>query len=286
MEVHYFRGKYPNFGDDLNASLWTHVLPHDVLDQQDILLFGVGSILNEERISAYAGDPRRKAILGSGTSYGAPPSNLSDWHVHAVRGPLTASLIGRPGKAVTDAAILVADHADKYGVLRKQGGRIIVIPHHYSIDGARWAEAADRAGMTYVNPRSTVPEILSYIGQADLVITEAMHGAILSDTLRVPWIPISCSPDFDPFKWRDWALSMDLDFSPSRIAPSSAQKALSYWRKARSGPTYPPLPDRLDPDHPATQAMLADHLQSRYQKPGRQSGGQSRSAGAASHRMV
>ncbi|MDI1295520.1 MAG: polysaccharide pyruvyl transferase family protein, partial [bacterium] len=73
MEVHYFHGKHPNFGDDLNATLWQHVLPAAICETDDILLFGVGSILNEERISIFRNDRRRKIILGSGTSYGSPP---------------------------------------------------------------------------------------------------------------------------------------------------------------------------------------------------------------------
>ncbi|MDI1296694.1 MAG: polysaccharide pyruvyl transferase family protein [bacterium] len=178
-----------------------------------------------------------------------------------------------PDAAITDAAILVADHAANYVEDRPDGGsRTVIIPHHYSLDGARWAEVADAAGMRFVSPRSTVTEIVSQISNADLVITEAMHGAILADTLRVPWIPVQCSPDFDSFKWRDWAMSMDLTFSPIKVAPTSAQKALSYWRKSKAAHHYVPFPDSLDVSAPGMRDLLTDHLQSRYRSWGGSSG--------------
>jgi succinoglycan biosynthesis protein ExoV len=70
------------------------------------------------------------------------------------------------------------------------------------------------------------------------VVTEAMHGAIVADTLRIPWIPVVCSPEIATFKWRDWTASLDLPYRPIAIPPSSAFEALKH-RKLR-------LLDRLD----------------------------------------
>src|SRR3569623_1144475 len=61
-------------------------------------------------------------------------------------------------------------------------------------------------------------------------MTEAIHGAIVADTLRVPWIPVACSPEVAPFKWIDWTQSLGLDYRPIRLPPSSAWEALKHFK--------------------------------------------------------
>lgn len=37
-----------------------------------------------------------------------------------------------------------------------------------------------------------------------------MHGAIISDAFRIPWIPVKCFPFIDEFKWLDFTSSMNI----------------------------------------------------------------------------
>ena len=37
-----------------------------------------------------------------------------------------------------------------------------------------------------------------------------MHGAIVADALRVPWIPARLYGHFMEFKWRDWTESIEV----------------------------------------------------------------------------
>jgi succinoglycan biosynthesis protein ExoV len=53
------------------------------------------------------------------------------------------------------------------------------------------------------------------------VLTEAMHGAIVADTLRVPFVPLVSSREISSFKWMDWTLSMDLPYRPIRLPAST-----------------------------------------------------------------
>src|ERR1019366_6854573 len=71
---------------------------------------------------------------------------------------------------------------------------------------------------------------------AKLVVAEAMHGAIVADTLRIPWIAVECSPEILPFKWVDWCQSMDLPYKPFQLLPTSAWDAMKRRRVAASLP--------------------------------------------------
>ena len=49
------------------------------------------------------------------------------------------------------------------------------------------------------------------IGGARLVLSEAMHGAILADIARVPWQGFAFGGQFNQDKWLDWAEMFGLD---------------------------------------------------------------------------
>lgn len=89
-----------------------------------------------------------------------------------------------------------------------------------------------------------VPKILNQITRAKLAVTEAMHGAILANALRVPWIPVTTSPIINVFKWRDWTMSLGLDYRPILLGVSTRIERFRYERIARElkadGPLRPP----------------------------------------------
>jgi succinoglycan biosynthesis protein ExoV len=55
------------------------------------------------------------------------------------------------------------------------------------------------------------------INHTEVLLTEAMHGAIIADSLRVPWIPIVSNPSILSFKWDDWCQSLSLEYQPVYI---------------------------------------------------------------------
>jgi len=227
----YYRNSCGNFGDDLNEMIWRHLLPADVLDNGEILLVGIGSIFNHTVAAPSVTAGKRVFVIGSGAGYGPLPSGWREWTILAVRGPLTAPLIKRPELSITDAAALIANVQESRQPNRARND-IIFMPHYHSAERGRWSEVASKAGMIFVDPRWSVTIILKMFQQARLVMTEAMHGAIVADALRIPWIPLQACSEALSFKWQDWTLSVGLPYTPLKLPSSSAWESLCNRRVA------------------------------------------------------
>ncbi|MDG2528267.1 polysaccharide pyruvyl transferase family protein [Caulobacter endophyticus] len=255
MQVLHFHAEHGNFGDDLNESLWRRVLDPRVWDAPDTVLVGIGTILNADRLSRESLGDARVFILGSGAGYGrlAAPEIIESAKILAVRGPLTAALVSQPDRAATDGAALLATLPECQPIER--GARAAYIPHISSALTGDWAKVCQLADLDYIDPRWSVERVISAIQRADVVITEAMHGAILSDTLRVPWVPVVTSQKILDLKWHDWTRSLDLVYAPHFVAPARAKQALVQMRaRAKANP-----PSGV----PSNEALLAD-FRARY----------------------
>jgi succinoglycan biosynthesis protein ExoV len=141
MEIFYYKDPEGNFGDDLNALLWPDILPSKVMEADDLIIVGIGSIFNERRLKPLYSSSKRVVILGSGAAYRAIPRNIGGREVKAVRGPLTAAAIGLPNAAITDGAALLAV-APNLRPERQETNEILFIPHHCSLKPGRWDLAA------------------------------------------------------------------------------------------------------------------------------------------------
>lgn len=210
--------------------MWASLLPTGFLDDDDNDLFlGAGSIL-----WPHLPKDQTKHVIGSGWGgySGIPDVSDGSWNFVWVRGPLTAERLGiSPKLAIADAAIL----------LRKtplpaptSGGGIAFMPHFESTARGNWEAACKLAGLTYLDPRAEPDRLLAEIQGADMIITEAMHGAIVADALRTPWIGIVPFFPQHRMKWQDWAQSLEIPLRPVQLPPSSAVEAYTLITR-RSG---------------------------------------------------
>jgi len=87
-----------------------------------------------------------------------------------------------------------------------------------------------------------VEEVLNQIMQSEIVIAEAMHGAIVADTLRVPWIPSKAYNTINDFKWRDWAQSLSLPYHP---VPLKSLYSKEFMQTILNGKLGGKLPNAL-----------------------------------------
>lgn len=216
MKLFYYRDPVlRNFGDDLNPWLWEKLLPGQLDDGSDCLLVGIGTILNDRLPNA-----RKTAVFGSGVGYGnGLPKVDESWTIYCVRGPLSAERLGiDKAKAITDSALLL-----RLVGLPKAKVRYgkAYMPHAVEAQrgGKTWQQICEDLDVVYLDPRWPIEKVLNAIAQCEVLYTEAMHGAIVADALRVPWVPVSTSFDILPFKWQDWCLSVDLEYEPQVVDP-------------------------------------------------------------------
>jgi succinoglycan biosynthesis protein ExoV len=141
-----------------------------------------------------------------------------------VRGPRTARALGLDERlAITDAAILVRAVDGLVGSVGKRHA-VSFMPHWESAQFGSWHEVSDLAGIHFIDPRAPVETILDDLLATEVLVTEAMHGAIVADALRVPWIPILPSVPAHRFKWLDWCESLGIDCEPHVAGTSTVRE--------------------------------------------------------------
>lgn len=222
MELHYFRWREPNFGDDLNAWLWHAVAPDLIdLDESQVLV-GIGTVLGAPVPDQYR-RARQIFSLGSGVGYGELPDvSRAPWAELTVRGPLSAQALRLPDTSIgTDGAILLGA-LDAFSPLADSArAGTVFMPHHKAADLDGWREACARAGVTYLDPRWDSRALVAAIRGAKLVLADAMHAAIVADTMRVPWVALANSGQISTVKWLDWTRSLSLDYRAIELPPVS-----------------------------------------------------------------
>jgi len=216
LRLFYFKSAdgVPNFGDDLNPWLWQKLLGEFLSSDGETLFAGIGTLLNDRMPRA-----KRTIVFGSGVGFGSSLPHVDEsWMFCCVRGPLSARALQLPpSAAVTDPALLVATQ------LPAQAGapryRFSYMPHFRNTND-HWARVCRWLGFGYIDPRDDVETVVDRIRTSRVVITEAMHGAIVADALGVPWIPVkSAGAGVLDFKWRDWCASVELPYQPEAIIP-------------------------------------------------------------------
>ncbi len=194
------------------------MLPGFLDDDESTLFLGIGTILDPK----FPGHVR-KVVFGSGAGDKDAPKIDSNWEVHGVRGKLTAARFGLgEDKVIGDPAYLL--HLTHFDADQEKSFSISDIPHHDSLDSLDWGEFCEHIGYHFISARSPRTEVVEQIGASELVVAEAMHGAIIADAMRVPWVPARYGPRFLNAKWEDWLSSIDLGFSPIDIETVNERK--------------------------------------------------------------
>lgn len=223
MKLYYYRGDRPNFGDDLNAWMWPRVLPGVWDDNEDVIFLGIGSILFD-----FFPKEAKKIVFGPGYGGYTPlPVIDENWKFYFVRGKQTAKAVNvDPSLGIGDAAILLRSCITERPAKRH---KVSFMPHWESTLFGDWKKACELASINYIDPTLTVEETLQAILESELVVTEAMHGAIVSDALRVPWVAVTPIQTRHHMKWQDWASALDLSFKSHPLGASTMLEQAMQW---------------------------------------------------------
>lgn len=204
-------GGVTNFGDELNTFLWSRLLPEKFATLPGTF-YGIGTVLHS------GSEPG--IIFGTGAGYSPPPRIDDRWKVYFVRGPQSAALLGGV-PWIMDPAVLVR-HFFKATSYREFACSFMPRWDSVSpelIDGCR------QANIHLIDPRDPVEKVMAEIALSDLLLTEALHGAVVADTLRVPWVSIYATRGHE-FKWIDYCGSLEQVWNPI----DAVQFSLSWAR--------------------------------------------------------
>jgi succinoglycan biosynthesis protein ExoV len=261
MKLYHWRGHSRNFGDELNTLLWPVLLP-DFFDNdpRDIFL-GIGSVLDSRHPAS-----AHKIVAGAGYGgYQPPPTIDSRWTIHWVRGPRTARQLGVPSAfGIGDPASLI-DRALLPALLGSglpegcAGGDVGFMPHFETAARGAWQRAAALAGVTFIDPRDDTRDVLAAVAGCRLLLSEALHGVIVADALRVPWVAVSPFAPIHMAKWRDWseAMSVAVDFAVLPPSCFAEQLRVAGLGERRIGRTL------LDCGERRLQSVAADRFADR-----------------------
>jgi succinoglycan biosynthesis protein ExoV len=222
----YYWDVHHNFGDLINPWLWPKYFPEltffDSAKRKDgvfealndELVVGIGSLLNERFPIA-----KKTYVIGAGVGYGKPRSFDDSVKVYCVRGPKSAEILGLDkSMGIIDPGVLVNKFITKNDEKRYKFSYMPQITSVVKCSGV-WEQICKDLSFGYLDPLHSVDETLKRVQQTEVLLTESMHGAIIAEALRVPWIPIVTRQEILSFKWQDWCESVNLEYSPTQISP-------------------------------------------------------------------
>ena len=230
MHILYFKSEKGNFGDDLNPWLWPKIFK-ETNKLADSYFLGIGSILHAGNLNLKNIAGEKKIVFGTGIR----PSNSYEqfkidgtWDIKFLRGPLSAKYLGNNYKFISDAAYairLLKDFSEIQKTEKKY--EVSIMPYFHSTNYFNWERIAGDLGFNLISPHSEqgVEHTIREIAASKYLVSEAMHGAILADILRVPWhrfvltTPYTEGGRVSDFKWNDWMSSINVYQSDISFIP-------------------------------------------------------------------
>lgn len=256
MNLTYFKADIGNFGDDLNVWLWPQLLGDFKDYPSQIDFVGIGSIL-DNRILEHK--TQQKIIFGSGVrdvDFQISPSDNCE--IKFVRGPITSRLMG-DAKFITDAAYALR-LLEKNEITTKKY-KASYIPYFRNFYNFNWKLFEQLSGIHVINPTANIEQVIKEINSSETIYTSAMHGAILADIYRVPWLRVRFNKTgyesnfTSELKWQDWLRTIgkaeiptiDLDFNLNQKFSKLTQsiKMYSLIKKLKSTTLFSLSDDKI-----------------------------------------
>ena len=213
-----------NYGDDINFSFLNQIMQENIqlykpsYNTKNYLF--IGSILINRYVNS------NTIVWGSGM---LRPKTLTNkpYKICAVRGPKTREILLASGidcpEVYGDPALLMPYYY--YPYIQKKY-KLGIIPHHTHIKSQLLNKFKNNNDVkiidftSYDGWKSVIKEMLS----CDFIVSESLHGLIISEAYRIPNIYVSFGPLGQDFKYNDFFLSIN---KPSYI-PYKITSATTY----------------------------------------------------------
>lgn len=246
---------YQNFGDYLPELFSKYILKYPIV-QADLYYF-VGSVIDEvwirRALRQNRGLPSGKVAFwgcGKRDERPLPPRARALCDFYGVRGPLTRDALDLPAETpLGDTGFLTPliyfSHPKKAQTLSNPENTIC-IPHVSERKSDE--ELLKMSGCaSVVRPRinadeRSLREILDTIRSADFVLSNSLHGAIIACAYDVPFAMWDSGYVDIPFKWSDFAQSINLDAT----FVSNLAEGISFYGDIRGKVEKPKLSPLLE----------------------------------------
>jgi len=158
-------------------------------------LFGCGSILDLVP-DGFTGD-----ILGSGLKYKESEKDLSKANVLALRGKLTRErCILRNNVLLGDVGLL------SHLFVRSRDKKFVlgIVPHFQDKDRWQVKEWIGRKFVKIIDIEAGVEQVVNDIASCEMVVSSALHGLIVADSIGIPNRWVILDKKMDRFKFYDY----------------------------------------------------------------------------------
>lgn len=224
MNLIYSSNPRGNFGDDLNPYIFNYFFKDLFEDQntKNIDFYGIGTIIGSQGILSKEVDSDVKNVFfGSGVRNLSMKYNSDNWDIRFVRGPISSNILGlKNEKYITDSAYAYALMPEYQKILEeKKKYKFSFMPHLSHTQNIDWNKIGQKLDIHIISPHQEASKSLKEISQTEYLIGGAMHGAIMADVLRVPFVRLRMeainSEDFltSDMKWLDWLSSVNMNDS-------------------------------------------------------------------------
>ncbi|MNG01993.1 Exopolysaccharide glucosyl ketal-pyruvate-transferase [compost metagenome] len=114
--------------------------------------------------------------------------------------------------------------------------KLSFIPYFRHVPYFNWGLFERLTGIHVILPTNEVEQVITEINESEKIITAAMHGAILADIYRVPWMRARFSKHgyessfTSELKWNDWFQSIGFNEIPTHNFDFTFKKKNSKFK--------------------------------------------------------
>ena len=183
------------------------------------------------------------AIWGSGCMEPEPGIDTSQVEVFAVRGAITASLLGVSSKTPMGDPGLFAD--ELLEERPNQTEKIGIIPHHKLLDDPELQILlSSDSRFCLIDPRSRrAKAVIREIASCCHIFSSSLHGLVVADSLGIPntWMNPRGNHWFPELKFLDYASALGrpmkrpVDLSDLRSNLTEIMSVRPYWQEQVAG---------------------------------------------------